>query len=189
LSFSCYFKTDLIITSSMPSFLQRSAILTALAAIASSSMASAETINLPWCKPPTPGDYATRTAKEGDTVIFSWAGEAHNVVIYPSGDCLNPKDKTFISEMSGASYTFTADDVGTNTTLVCSISDHCMVGQKVTFEVVPADTADVEYDTSTPGCGDGFLGEPTEPPAPEPSGAASWGMATAVVAGLVGMLV
>merc|ERR1711957_1065599 len=53
---------------------------------------------------------------------------------------------------SGASYTFTASDVGLSKTFVCSISDHCAQGQLVVFDVLSSD-AEMEYLLSSP-CGD-----------------------------------
>ena len=120
-----------------------------------------EKINLPWCKPEeSETGYEPRVAKEGDILIFEWGGEAHDVWIYPSGECLDFQGREYLGEKGGASYTFTAEDVGTTKTFMCSISNHCSLGQLVAIDVVAADASDVEYTLSTP-CGvDAYLGEP-----------------------------
>jgi len=152
--------------------------------------AAAEKINLPWCKPDPAEPYPPMIAMEGDTVVFDWLGEAHNVVIYPSGDCMDWSDKEFVSEAPGSSYTFGPEDVGTSKTFVCTISNHCMQGQIVTFDVVAAGTEDIAYLTTTP-CGEGFLGEPpTEPPVePEPEEPESAGDSVGAMAPLAGSVV
>jgi len=110
------------------------------------------TIVLPWCKP-SGGSYERRQAREGDTVEFDWwESTFHNAEIYPSGDCFDSGGQEFLSESSGASYTFTASDVGLSKTFVCSISDHCAQGQLVVFDVLSSD-AEMEYLLSSP-CGD-----------------------------------
>lgn len=121
-------------------------------------------------------------------MIFSWTTEAHNVYIHPNGECFDNKDRMFISESAGASYTFKPEDVGTNMTFVCSVSNHCGQGQLVTFEVMDGG-ADIEYDLSTPCGEEGSLGMPeTEPPAPASDGGessgemvAGWNMATTTI--------
>lgn len=118
---------------------------------------SAEKITLPWCKPAVPGNYTTRSMKEGDTVVFEWFGEYHTVLYYPSSDCFDTADKVFLGESGPVSYTFTAEDVGTSKAFVCDVSNHCQVGQYVIFDVVGADE-EIEYALDTP-CGDGYIGE------------------------------
>mmetsp|Transcript_23292 Transcript_23292/g.26969 ORF Transcript_23292/g.26969 Transcript_23292/m.26969 type:complete len:255 (+) Transcript_23292:164-928(+) len=114
-------------------------------------------ITLPWCKPAaaataTAGDdaatttttttnyYEPRQARVGDEIVFQWSdtGNYHNVLLlYPNGGGDNCTDttaeKVFISEQSGASYIFQPADIGKNLTFVCSVSDHCRMGQHVTF--------------------------------------------------------
>ena len=148
---------------------------------------NAEKINLPWCKPAVKGPYDNRVAKEGDTVVFEWGGEAHNAYVYPSGECLDNKDKEYLGEQSGASYTFKAEDIGTSKTFICSISNHCVVGQIVTFDVVAADQ-EVDYLLSTP-CGEGYLGEePAGPPVDESAGASLAVVGIAASLSVVGAL-
>jgi plastocyanin len=120
--------------------------------VAAAEATDTVTITLPWCKPSTPGSYERRQAREGDTVEFDWLAEYHNAVIYPSGDCLDSSDREFLGEQPGASYTFTAEDVGTSKTFVCSVSNHCAQGQLVVFDVLPSTTEDIDYLLSTP-CG------------------------------------
>lgn len=145
-------------------------LLSACLLIASVRRTTAESITLPWCKPVSEEmEYKSRSIKEGDTVYFDWAGEAHNAYVYPSGDCLNPKDREYLGEQPGASYTFTAEDVGQRKTFVCSISNHCVAGQILSFDVVGADDQDIEYDLSAP-CPrtEGYLGD-TDPTIAEPA--------------------
>ncbi len=95
----------------------------------------------------------------GDTVVFDWEGEAHNAWIYPSAECFDFKEREYLGEQPGASYTFVEKDVGTNKTFACSLSNHCIKGQLLTFVVVGKDEITLEdYKLSTP-CGDGFLGD------------------------------
>ena len=122
----------------------------------------AEKITLPWCKPPSDTlVYEPRVAKVGDTVVFDWEGEAHNAWIYPSGECLDNIGRTYLGEQPGStSYTFLPEDIGTNKTFVCSVSNHCIKGQILVYSVVGANETVAEYDLSTP-CGvDGYLGDP-----------------------------
>ncbi len=120
----------------------------------------AEQITLPWCKPPPATVYEPRVAKVGDTVVFEWAGEAHNAWIYPSENCFGfegREQQEYLGEQPGVAYTFTSGDVGTNKTFACSLSNHCIEGQILTFSVTNKTV--VDYDLSTP-CGEGFLGDP-----------------------------
>ena len=111
-----------------------------------------EGIDFPWCIPQTP--YDSQMAKVGDTIAFTWDGVYHNVYMYPSGTCTDKTDREYLGEASGASYTFTSDDIGTNKTFVCDVGGHCASGQIVTFaNIASSDAEDVTYSTSNP-CGD-----------------------------------
>ena len=118
--------------------------------------AGGETVTLPWCKPDVPANYTTRSIKAGDTVVFEWFGEYHNAWYYPTGDCMDRADRKFLGEQSPASYEFGEEDVGTTMTFVCDVSNHCQVGQYVTFDVVGADE-EIEYVLETPCGSDGRL--------------------------------
>ena len=145
-----------------------------------------EKLTLPWCKPPTPANYTTRSIKEGDEVVFDWAVEYHNAWIYPSGDCNDRTDRTFLGEQAPVSYTFKSEDVGNSITFVCDVSDHCKVGQFVVFDVFGADE-DIKYTTETP-CGEGYVGEKVvEDPVPH-SGSGS-GLARKAFLAVLGLVV
>jgi len=65
-------------------------------------------------------------ATVGDKITFNW-NFFHDVSIHPSGTC----DKTEAIEVgtsSGASYTFTENDIG-EVTFVCNKPGHCFAGQ------------------------------------------------------------
>lgn len=160
-----------------------------LALASTTSLVQAETITLPWCIPaPDAGSYERRWAKEGDTIVFDWRGEAHDVWIYPSGECFDKQDREYLGEQRGASYTFSSQDVGTNKTFVCTISSHCAMGQRVVFDVVGADDKEgMEYILSTPCGKDGFLGDPpTEAPVGADS-SATGAIATTAMAAILGL--
>merc|ERR1719162_548825 len=81
--------------------------------------------------------YPQGAAQVGDTLTFNWQGE-HNVYVHPSGDC-TMDGAILIGEDSGASHTFTADQVG-EVTFACDIYNgaHCGAGQIITYVVTDA---------------------------------------------------
>jgi len=81
--------------------------------------------------------YPQGAAQVGDTLTFNWQGE-HNVYVHPSGDC-TMDGAILIGEESGASHTFTADQVG-EVTFACDIYNgaHCGAGQIITYVVTDA---------------------------------------------------
>jgi len=86
--------------------------------------------------------YEDMTASVGDKFTFNW-NFVHDVYIHPNGGC---SDATGIEigTSSGASYTFTEDDVG-EVTFVCTIPGHCFAGQilKVKVSNPPSQVADI----------------------------------------------
>merc|ERR1712157_192352 len=70
--------------------------------------------------------YDDMEATVGDKVTFNW-NFVHDVYIHPSGTCDNA-EAIEVGTASGASYTFTEDDVG-EITFVCNIPGHCFAGQ------------------------------------------------------------
>ena len=117
------------------------------------STVDAETIEFPWCIPTIGSSYVKQQAKEGDTIVFRWAGEYHNAFLYPSGDCNDSEGGEYLGEQPGASYTFSPEEAGTDVTFVCSVGSHCALGQIVTFAVAAGSSDSANYETSTP-CGD-----------------------------------
>lgn len=81
--------------------------------------------------------YAEQSAKVGDTVTFTW-GSGHNVFIHPTGTC-DEAGAIEVGQTSGASYTFTKDDVG-EVVFACDVQSHCESGQIVTYKVTEDDS-------------------------------------------------
>ena len=106
----------------------------------------AETYTVDWKIPGIGQSMLDMTATVGDTGVFEWSF-FHNVLIHPSGDC----DKTSaisVRSSSGASYTFTAEDVG-EMVFACDVGNHCEVGQIMTFTVSAALLSDASLTTNT----------------------------------------
>lgn len=75
----------------------------------------------------------TRNASMGDSITFLWIGVS-NVYIHPSGDC-SEEGAIFVGNVSGTTYTFTADDRSKNITFVSNVGAHCEKGQLLVVEV------------------------------------------------------
>jgi len=101
-------------------------------ALVSSSLA-AKDLSLTWTIQP----YSQGEAQVGDTLTFNWESD-HNVYVHPSGDCTTD-GAILIGEDSGASHTFTADQVG-EVTFACDLYNgaHCGAGQIITYVVTDA---------------------------------------------------
>lgn len=87
------------------------------------------TISVDWSV--TDNDEAT--ASVGDIVKFDW-DDTHNVYIHPTGSC-DETGAIFIGEQPGASYTFTAEDAGSDIYFACDVGQHCEFGQFIKFTV------------------------------------------------------
>lgn len=95
---------------------------------------SSADVEISWGIPTDGGPLASETASVGDTVTFDWEIDAfHDVYKHPSGTC-DEKDSVLVGDNSGASYTFTEDDVGDNV-FACHHAFHCGLGQIVTVTV------------------------------------------------------
>jgi len=74
-------------------------------------------------------EYDDMTANVGDTITFNWSF-THNVYIHPSGTCNENGSRILQGGISsGATYTFTEADAGTEVVFACQIFGHCNAGQ------------------------------------------------------------
>ena len=88
-------------------------------------------------------------AEVNDTIIFSWSeGFEHNVYMSLDGTCdgaVTADDNddggnrtvasTLIGDVSPVSYTIGEEHAGKNITFICTIEDHCVNGQIITFHI------------------------------------------------------
>lgn len=120
-----------------------------------------QTIDFPWCVPPDDAEFETHYAKVGDTVAFEWKESAvyHDVNVVPTNEGCSATSVELVGSATGASYTFAEKDMG-NVTFACSVGDHCVQGQIVTFEVVSAADENVDYaDAASNPCVGHFDGD------------------------------
>eukprot|EP00548_Thalassiothrix_antarctica_P011827 CAMPEP_0194158942 /NCGR_PEP_ID=MMETSP0152-20130528/77558_1 /TAXON_ID=1049557 /ORGANISM="Thalassiothrix antarctica, Strain L6-D1" /LENGTH=533 /DNA_ID=CAMNT_0038868459 /DNA_START=113 /DNA_END=1711 /DNA_ORIENTATION=+ len=84
-----------------------------------------ENIDIAW----TIRQYDDMAANVGDTITFNWTF-VHNVYIHPSGTCDENGSRILQGGISsGATYTFTEADAGTEVVFACQIFGHCNAGQ------------------------------------------------------------
>ena len=106
-----------------------------------------DSIDFPWCIPPSNVMYKTQSVKVGDTLSFTWneTSQGHHHVSIYSDATYNTRNKTFIGGSPGTDYTFTDNDVG-DIVFFCNIGSHCDRGQIVTFKViVEGEEEEVKY--------------------------------------------
>jgi len=63
----------------------------------------------------------------GQTIRFNWNGP-HNVYLHPTGTC-DEEGAIKVGEETGASYTFTSDDIGSTLFFSCDVGQHCELDQ------------------------------------------------------------
>ena len=85
-----------------------------------------------WYIPDNDIPLPSRTVKVGDTITFIWT-ETHDVYIHPNGGCTT-SGRIKVGMSSGATYTFTEDDIG-DIVFACDIGDHCDKGMMKTVKV------------------------------------------------------
>lgn len=79
--------------------------------------------------------YGDVEALVGDSVTFTY-DEFSDVWIHPSGDCTQD-ESIFVGQIGPATvtYRFTQEDAGKSLTFTSSVSDNCLRGQIITFNV------------------------------------------------------
>lgn len=134
----------------------------------------AEIYTVDWKIPGIGQSLSDMTATVGDTAVFEWSF-FHNVLIHPSGDCVET-GAISVGSSSGASYTFTADDVG-EMVFACDVGNHCENGQIMTFTVsaatTPSPTAAPVATMAAPVVTSAATDHPSKQPSMEPSRAPS----------------
>ena len=109
-------------------------------------------IHLDWCGETPVTSHQSRKAKEGDTIVFHMPAQHERNVLIINEEVLYSKQ--VVLGGSGANYTFTTKDIGSNVSFINQYAD---IDNSLTVSVVPEDK-EIIYLTSTP-CGKGRISD------------------------------
>lgn len=108
----------------------------ALCLLATLGVVTAETKTIDW----RIQDYSPLEAKVGDTLLFNWSNDVHDVVEVATADCMGEQVKRWSDLMMDGPVSVPLTKAGTFT-YICTAYGHCSFGMLITVTVTAASAA------------------------------------------------